>query len=82
MNNVSSRLKSVLFVISLLGSLVLIAMGIIFTVDHTGAAAAYGVPVSGGADNSWISSAAARDLAFAYHEKTLVLCGLSFSFFT
>jgi hypothetical protein len=73
MKNDSSRMNSVLFVISLLGSLVLIAMGIIFTLNHTGAAAAYGVPVSGGPDNSWISSAAVRDLAFGCLALTFAL---------
>jgi lipid-A-disaccharide synthase-like uncharacterized protein len=40
MNNNSSRLGPVLFAISLLGSLVLIVMGIIFALDHAGAAMA------------------------------------------
>jgi hypothetical protein len=73
MNNDPSRLNLVLYVISLLGSLILIAMGIIFTLDHAGAAAGYGVPVSGGTDNSWISSAALRDLAFGCLALTFAL---------
>jgi len=39
-------------------------MGIVFSVDHEGAAKAYGVPTSGGLENAWISSAALRDLAY------------------
>jgi hypothetical protein len=39
-------------------------MGVFFACDHARAAEAYGVPVSGGVDNAWISSAALRDLAF------------------
>ncbi len=53
-----------MFAISLAGSLLLISMGIFFSIDHEEAARAYGVPLSGGADNAWISSAALRDLAF------------------
>ena len=53
-----------MFAISLVGSLVLISMGILFSFDHEGAAKGYGIPVSGGVDNAWITSAALRDLAF------------------
>src|ERR1700743_175515 len=53
-----------LFVISVLGSCLLILMGTIFAFNHAGAAFAYGVQLSGGSDNAWISSAALRDLAF------------------
>jgi hypothetical protein len=67
------RLGLVLYVISLAGSLLLVGIGIFFSADHTGAAAAYGVSVSGGADNSWISSAALRDLAFGCLTLTFTL---------
>jgi hypothetical protein len=60
----TSRLGPVMSVISVLGSLLLILMGFVFALDHTGAAMAYGVPLSGGSDNAWISSTAVRDLAF------------------
>lgn len=59
-------LGPVLFFISLAGSLLLVGMGTFFCLDHSGAAAAYGVSLSGGSDNSWISSAALRDLAYAF----------------
>jgi hypothetical protein len=59
-----SRLGPLMVVISVLGSLLLIVMGIVFALDHLLAAQAYGVPLSGGNDNAWISSAALRDLAF------------------
>jgi hypothetical protein len=64
MNHDPSRLGPVLYLISLAGSLVLIVIGISFSLNHTGAAAAYGVVLSGGAGNAWISSAALRDLAY------------------
>jgi hypothetical protein len=64
MNDDSSRLGPVLFAISLAGSLLLIGLGIFFACNHARAAEAYGVPVSGGPDNAWISSAASRDVAF------------------
>jgi hypothetical protein len=53
-----------MFAISVAGSLVLISMGILFSFDHEGAAKGYGIPVSGGVDNAWITTAALRDLAF------------------
>jgi len=53
-----------MFWITLAGSLLLIAMGIVFSVDHEGAAKAYGVPTSGGLEKRIISSAALRDLAY------------------
>lgn len=53
-----------MFAISLAGSLVLISMGILFSFDHEVAAQGYGISLSGGADNAWITSAALRDLAF------------------
>ena len=53
-----------MFAISLVGSLVLISMGILFSFDHEVAAQGYGISLSGGADNAWITSAALRDLAF------------------
>ena len=59
----SPRLGPLLFLISVTGSLVLIAMGIWFSLDHAGAAKAYGVPLSGGSDNAYISTAALRDIA-------------------
>jgi hypothetical protein len=64
MNNDSSRLGPVLFGISVVGSVLLIVMGIAFACDHAGAASAYGVPLPGGLDNAYISSAALRDIAF------------------
>jgi hypothetical protein len=73
MNNDSSRLGPVTRAISVVGSLVLIMMGVIFALDHAGAASAYGVSLSGGADNSWISSAALRDLAFGSLALTFAL---------
>ena len=62
-----------MFWITLAGSLLLIAMGIIFSIDHEGAAKAYGVPTSGGTENAWISSAALRDLAYGCLTLTFVL---------
>jgi hypothetical protein len=59
--------------ISVLGSVLLIVLGIAFALDHPGAALAYGVPVAGGADNAWISSAALRDLAFGCLGLTFAL---------
>jgi len=53
-----------MFALSVAGSSVLILMGSIFAYDHVDAARAYGVALSGGPDNAWISSAALRDLAF------------------
>jgi hypothetical protein len=47
-----------------LGGLLLILTGFVFALDHTGAAMAYGIPLSGGSDNAWISSIAFRDRAF------------------
>jgi hypothetical protein len=67
------RLGPLMFAISVIGSLVLIFMGIAFALDHTGAAMAYGVPLSGGADNAWISSAALRDLSFGCLALTFAL---------
>jgi hypothetical protein len=64
MDHESSRLGPVMFAISVAGSCVLILMGVAFTIDHADAAKAYGVQLSGGPDNAWISSAALRDLAF------------------
>jgi len=63
MNDDSSRLGSALFAISLAGRLLLIGMGLFFACDHAQAAKAYGIPVSGGLDNVWITAAAVRDLA-------------------
>jgi Domain of unknown function (DUF4267) len=73
MTNDPSRLGPVLYLISLAGSLLLIVIGIFFSVNHTGAAAAYGVTVSGGTDNAWISSAALRDLAYGCLTLTFTL---------
>jgi hypothetical protein len=53
-----------MFIISVLGSSLLILMGLIFACDHADAARAYGVDLSGGSNNTWITSAALRDLAF------------------
>src|SRR5579871_591629 len=64
MNYEPSRLPSIFFVIVLAGSLLLIGMGLVFACDHALAARSYGVPLAGGPDNSWISSAALRDFAF------------------
>lgn len=58
---------------SLAGSLVLIVIGIFFSLNHTGAAATYGVAVSGGTGNAWISSAALRDLAYGGLTLTFTL---------
>jgi hypothetical protein len=63
-NHGPSRLGPVLYMISLAGSLLLMAIGIFFSVNHAGAATAYGVTVSGGINNCWISATALRDLAF------------------
>lgn len=60
-------------VISVLGSVLLLVMGIAFACDHMVAAKAYGVPLSGGADNAWISSTALRDLAFGALGLTFAL---------
>jgi hypothetical protein len=73
MNNDPSRLGPLMTTVSVLGSLVLIIMGVAFALDHTGAATAYGIPLTGGSDNAWISSAALRDLAVGG-------LGLSFAF--
>ncbi len=76
----------VMFAISLVGSIFVIAVSIIFAFDHAGAAMAYGVSIAGGADNAWISSAAVRDLAFGCLALTFTLLrdsramGLSFLF--
>ena len=53
-----------MFTISVMGSSLLIVMGVFFAYDHADAARAYGIKLSGGSDNAWISSAALRDLAF------------------
>jgi hypothetical protein len=53
-----------IFAIARIGSIVVIAVSIVFAFDHAEATMAYGVPLAGGADNAWISSAAVRDLAF------------------
>jgi hypothetical protein len=73
MKNDISRLGPVMAVISVLGSLLLMVMGIVFALDHAGAAMAYGVPLSGGTHNAWISSAALRDLAFGGLALTFAL---------
>ncbi len=73
MNQDPSRLGLVMTIISVLGSLLLIVMGIVFVLDHAGAATAYGVSLAGGADNAWISSAALRDLAFGCLALTFAL---------
>ena len=73
MNHDPSRLGPVLYLISLAGSLVLIVIGIFFSLNHTGAAAAYGVALSGGTGNAWISSAALRDLAYGCLTLTFTL---------
>ena len=75
MANEPSRLGPFMTTVSVLGSLLLIIMGIVFALDHAGAAMAYGVPVSGGADNAWVSSAALRDLAFGCLALTFALLG-------
>ena len=53
-----------MFVVSVAGSVLLIAMGIFFAFDHDDAAKGYGLALSGGSDNTWISSTALRDLAY------------------
>ena len=73
MNPAHPRLGPVLFIISILGSLLLIGMGIVFALDHTGAATTYGVPLSGGPENAWLSSAALRDLAYGCLALTFAL---------
>jgi hypothetical protein len=73
MNHDPSRLGPVLYLISLAGSLVLIIIGVFFSLNHTGAAAAYGVAVSGGTGNAWITSAALRDLAYGCLTLTFTL---------
>ena len=73
MNHDPSRLGPVLYLISLAGSLVLIVIGILFSLNHPGAAAAYGVALSGGTGNAWISSAALRDLAYGCLTLTFTL---------
>jgi len=73
MNHDPSRLGPAMLWITLLGSLLLITMGIVFSLDHEGAAKAYGVPVSGGVENAWISSAALRDLAYGCLTLTFAL---------
>jgi hypothetical protein len=73
MNHDPSRLGPVLYLISLAGSLVLIVIGIFFSLNHTGAATVYGVAVSGGVGNAWISSAALRDLAYGCLALTFTL---------
>jgi hypothetical protein len=64
MNRDSEKFGPGLLAISIAGSCLLILMGAVFAGDHVGAAFAYGVPLSGGPDNAWISSAALRDIAF------------------
>ena len=49
MLNKRARLGPVTATISVLGSLLLIGMGIVFSFDHTGAAAAYEFPCRAGA---------------------------------
>jgi hypothetical protein len=73
MNNESPRLSPPLFAISVAGSLSLILIGVFFALNHVVAADAYGVPVSGGVDNTWITSAALRDLAFGCLALTFAL---------
>jgi hypothetical protein len=73
MTNESLRLGPAMRAISVLGSLLLIAMGIFFAMDHATAAMAYGIPLAGGIDNAWISSAALRDLAFGSLALTFAL---------
>jgi hypothetical protein len=53
-----------MFWISFAGSVFLIAGGIFFIFDHVAAAKAFGVPLSGGGDNAYLSVAAVRDVAF------------------
>jgi hypothetical protein len=53
-----------MFAVSLMGSIGVIVVSIVFAFDHAEAAMAYGVSLAGGTDNAWISSAAVRDLAF------------------
>ena len=72
-NHAPTRLGPIFYVISLAGSLLLIVIGILFTVNHTGAAVAYGVPVSGGTNNAWIGSAALRDIAYGCLTLTFTL---------
>ncbi len=60
----SSRLGPKMFAVAAAGSVLLIAMGIFFALDHANASKAYGVDLTGGPDNAWISSAALRDLAY------------------
>jgi hypothetical protein len=73
MNQDSSRLGPMLSIISLVGSLLFVLIGIFFFLNHNDAAAAYGVSLSGGADNSWISSAALRDLVYGCLTMTFAL---------
>jgi Domain of unknown function (DUF4267) len=73
MNHDPLRLGPVLYLISLAGSLVLIIIGVFFSLNHTGAAAVYGVAVPGGTGNAWISSAALRDLAYGCLTLTFTL---------
>jgi hypothetical protein len=72
-NQKPSQLGPVLYLISIAGSVILVTMGIVFFLNHTGAAAAYGVPLSGGTDNSWIGSTALRDLAYGGVTLTFTL---------
>jgi hypothetical protein len=60
----SSRLGPKMFMVSVAGSVLLIAMGLFFALDHHEASHAYGIDLAGGPDNAWISSTALRDLAY------------------
>ena len=58
------RLDSWAFLLSLLASLGLIAVGLGFIGDNAGAAQLFGIPLAGVPTDAYVSAAAVRDVAF------------------
>jgi hypothetical protein len=57
------RLSGGLYLISVVGCLGLIAMGILFILDNIDAAKLFGVPLQDGTDGTYVTVAAVRDLS-------------------
>lgn len=64
MNRPETEFGTATFLLSLAGSLGLLAVGVGFICDNADAAKLFGVPLSGGSSDTYVSVAAARDVAF------------------
>ncbi len=60
----NNRLASRAFLLALLASLGLIAVGVGFILDHADAARLFGIPLAGAPTDTYVTVAAVRDLAF------------------